>query len=90
MPRAGVPRTLMSLLPVLIFYYLTFFFNKIYIWPSRDLNSSLDPGVGAMSSGVEVTRLGATDLGAEVTSHAQKKILRGRYLDAIIHGADLG
>ena len=42
-----------------------------------------------MSSGAEVTRLGATDFGAEVTSHAQKKILRGRYLGAIIHGADL-
>ena len=43
-----------------------------------------------MSSGAEVTRLGATDLGAEVTGRAQKKILRGRYLGAIIHGADLG
>jgi len=42
-----------------------------------------------MSSGAEVTRLGATDLGAEVTGRAQKKILRGRDLGAIIHG-DLG
>jgi len=43
-----------------------------------------------MSSGAEVTRLGATDLGTELTGRAQKKILRGRYLGAIIHGADLG
>ena len=43
-----------------------------------------------MSSGAEVTRLGVTDLGAEVTGRAQKKILRGRYLGAMDSGADLG
>ena len=34
------------------------------------LNSSLDLGVGAMSPGAEITRLGATDLGAEMPSRA--------------------
>ena len=43
-----------------------------------------------MSPGVEVTRLGATDLDAEVPGHAQKKILRGRYLGTVIHGAEVG
>ena len=43
-----------------------------------------------MSSGAEVTRLGATDLGAEVPSRVQKKILRGWYLGARTHGAELG
>ena len=42
-----------------------------------------------MSHDTEVTRLSAIDLGVEIPSHAQKKTLRGRYLDAIIHGADL-
>ena len=35
-------------------------------------------GVGAMSPGAEVTRLSATDLGAEVPGRAQQKIIRGR------------
>ena len=65
------------------------FFNKIYIWPLRDLNSSLDPGVGAINPGAEVTRLGATDLGVEVPDRAQKKILRVWYLGARIYGAEL-
>ena len=43
-----------------------------------------------MSSGAEVTRLGATDLGTEVTGRAQKKILRGWYIGARKHGAELG
>ena len=43
-----------------------------------------------MSPGAEVTRLGATDLGAEVPSRVQKKILRGWYLGARTHGAELG
>ena len=42
-----------------------------------------------MSHDAEVTRLGAIDLGAEVPSHTQKKILRGRYLGAVIHGAEV-
>jgi len=42
-----------------------------------------------MSPGAEVTCLGATDLGAEVPDRAQNKILRVRYLGAIIYGADL-
>jgi len=42
-----------------------------------------------MSPGAEITRLGATDLGVEVPSRAQKKILRGWYLDAIIHGVEV-
>ena len=63
--------------PSLIFYYLTIFLNKIYNWLLRDLNSSLDPGIGAMSPGAEVTRLGATDLGAEVPSHELQGILGG-------------
>ena len=43
-----------------------------------------------MSPGVEITRLGATDLDVEVPSRAQKEILRGQYLGAIIHGAEVG
>ena len=45
--------------------------------PQGDLNSSLDPGVGAMTYGAEVTRLGATDLGSEVPGRAQQGILGG-------------
>ena len=40
-----------------------------------------------MSPGAEVTCLDATDLGTEMPGLAQKKILRGRYLGARIHGA---
>ena len=43
-----------------------------------------------MSHGAEVTCLGATNLGVEVPGRAQKKILRGRYLGARTHGAELG
>ena len=42
-----------------------------------DLNSSLDPGVGARNHGAEVTRLGATNLGSEVPGRAQQGILDG-------------
>ena len=42
-----------------------------------------------MSPNAEVTRLDATDLSVEVPSHAQKKIIRGRYLGAIIHCAEI-
>ena len=45
--------------------------------PQGDLNSSLDPGVGAMTYGAEVTRLGATDLGSEVPGRAQQGSLGG-------------
>jgi len=42
-----------------------------------------------MSPSAEITRLGATDLDAEVPGHAQK-ILRSRYLGARTRGAELG
>ena len=42
-----------------------------------------------MSPGAEVTCLDATDLGTEMPGLAQKKILRGRYLGAVIHGAEV-
>ena len=42
-----------------------------------DVNSSLDPGVGARTHGSEVTRLGVTDLGSEVLGRAQQGILGG-------------
>ena len=35
----------------------------------------MDPGVGARTHGVEVTRVGATDLGSEVPGRAQQSIL---------------
>ena len=41
----------------------------------RDVNSSLNPGVGARTHGAEVTRLGVTDLGSEVLRRAQQRIL---------------
>ena len=56
----------------------------------RNVNSSLTLGVSVRTHGSEVTRLDATDLGAEVPSRAQKKILCGWYLGARTHGAELG
>ena len=41
----------------------------------EDVNSSLNPGVGAITHGAEVTRLGVTDLGSEVPRRAQQGIL---------------
>ena len=52
------------------FLLFNLFFNKIYIWPLRGLNSSLDPGVGAMSPDAEVTHLGAIYLDAEMPGRA--------------------
>ena len=46
------------------------FFNKIYVWLQKNLNSSLDLGVSVRIHGAEVTRLGATDLGDEVSGRA--------------------
>ena len=45
--------------------------------PLGDLNSSLDPGVGVRTHGADVIRLGATDLGSEVSDRAQQGILGG-------------
>ena len=64
------------------FYDLAFFLRKFTFGPLGDLNSSLDPGVRARNHGAEVTRLGATDLGAEVPGRAQQAILGG------VHVAD--
>ena len=57
--------------------------KKIYVWLHGRRKLIYGPWGGA-----EVTRLGATDLGAKVTGRAQKKILRGRYLGARTHGAE--
>ena len=53
------------------FFTIWYFFNKIYIWPLRDLKLSLILGVGVRTHGAEVTCLGATDLGSEVPGRAQ-------------------
>ena len=59
------------------FCNLVLFLKKIYVWPLGDLNSSLDPRVGARTHGAELTRLSATDLGFEVPGRAQQGILGG-------------
>jgi len=51
----------------LIFYHLILFSKKNYIYLSKRLKLIFDPGVGAMSPSAKVTRLYATDLGAEVS-----------------------
>ena len=48
--------------------------------PLRDLNSSLDPGGRRHEPSTEVTRLGATDLSAEVSGRAQQDILGGVHI----------
>jgi len=40
--------------------------KKFTIEPLENLNAEMDPGVGAMHHGAEVSRLGAMDHGAEV------------------------
>ena len=56
---------------------MSLFFKKIYVWPPEDVNSSLTLGVGVRTHGAEVTRLGATDLGSEISGRAQQGILGG-------------
>ncbi|XP_021310348.1 uncharacterized protein LOC110435064 isoform X2 [Sorghum bicolor] len=50
----------------------------------------MDPGVGAMHHGAEVSRLGAMDHGAEAPGCLLTWIRRGRELGATDHGAELG
>ena len=45
--------------------------------PLKDVNSFLDPGVGGRTHGVEVTCLGATDLGSEMSGRTQQDMLGG-------------
>ena len=60
-----------------IFYYLALFQRKFTFGHTKDLNSSLNPGVGARNHGAKVTRFGATDLDAEVPDRALQEILGG-------------
>jgi hypothetical protein len=57
-----------------IFFLFSLFLKKNTFSPLGDVNSSLDPGVGARTHGSEVTHLGATDLGSEVPGRAQQGI----------------
>ena len=61
----------------LIFYHLILFSTKLTFGVLGDLNSPLDPGVGAMTHDTEVTRLSATDFGSEVPGRAQQGFLGG-------------
>ena len=57
------------------FFIIWSFLRKFTFGPSRDVNSSLDPGVDARTHGSKVTRLDVTDLGSEIADRAQQGIL---------------
>jgi hypothetical protein len=58
------------MVPNFFFTIWPFYEKKIMFSPLSDVNSSLDPGVSAKTQGSEVIRLGATDLGSEVSGRA--------------------
>ena len=59
------------------FTIYSFFLKKIQFGSLKDVNSSLNFGVGVRTYGSEITRLSATDLGSEVPGRAQQRILGG-------------
>jgi hypothetical protein len=65
-PKALLPAHLLVCIPSRIFCFLAPFVTKIYVWTPEILFASLDPMLGAIGCGAEVTQLGATAYGAEV------------------------
>jgi hypothetical protein len=78
----------------IFFAFWPFFEKNITITPLLERFQKMDPDLGAMDCGAELTRHSALDLGAEVLRYLgnvrERDVRRGQGLDALICSADLG